>query len=92
MELALLSAPLLQCTRSFWEARMVLPASPEAGRPQQCNVCERSVLIQATTSVGIRATQAAQMAAKDPQPASDLYVVEGIDISPVDQCRRCSRG
>lgn len=89
MELALSSAPLLQCTRSFWEARMVLPASPEADRPQQCNVCERSVLIQATTSVG---TREAQMAAKDPQPASDLYVAEGIDISPVDECRRCPHG
>ena len=32
-----LSAPLLQCTKSFWEARMMLPAPPGADRPQQCN-------------------------------------------------------
>lgn len=29
----LLSAPLLQCTKSFWEARMVLPASPRGRSP-----------------------------------------------------------
>ena len=42
MASTLLSAPLLHRTKSFWEARMMLPASPKADRPQQCNVCKRS--------------------------------------------------
>lgn len=47
----LLSAPFLQCAMSIWEACMVL-VSPEADRPQQCNVCKRSVPIQAINERG----------------------------------------
>lgn len=68
---------------------MVLPAYPKADRRQQCNVCKRSVPIQAMY-IERRCFGKPRWYPKNPQPASDLYVVEGTHVSPVDKRRRCS--
>lgn len=68
---------------------MMLPASPNADRPQQC---QHVRTFRSASGYVYRewVVRNAQVVSKDLQPASDLYVVEERDISLVAKRRRCS--